>query len=237
MSYSELLVIPYNIEKHGEQVQLLLDKYLKPTYLDRMGLRADEVTEKDCLAEDILDSRGVFAKKFEGCSFVVVNKWSRVLGCQLNYYVKKEQFKSDFVDSNFKIMNDYSYKESVRKYCQHRYALCRNWLPLFRTFNMRKLLYLETVLFHPDIRGLKDNKLMLEIVKRIHAVCDKDCGVLLEMMWPLDKFIKYNPLESSMVVGDVDGDGYVLIERTISYDKFVIPVLFKPPEELKKSKL
>jgi len=38
----DLKIIPYNIQEHGEQVQDLVNKYLIPTYLKRMGLHADE---------------------------------------------------------------------------------------------------------------------------------------------------------------------------------------------------
>ena len=225
-----LNIVPYNVQKHGEQVQDLMNKYLIPTYLKRMGLRVGEVTDKYYLAEDVLHPQAAMNTKFEeGFSFVAVDKSYRVLGCHLCYHVTKKQFKSDFVDSNYEIMNDDSYKESVRKYCQHRYAVCRDWPDLYDTYGMEKILYMESVILHPDIRGgHTHHKLELSSV----VACDERHGILVEGMWPVKKFLEVHP-ESSVgqVLGDVEEHtGFVLIERNLSYDGYVTPVYFRPPK-------
>ena len=49
MSEKELVIIPYKIQEHAEQVQGFMDKYMVPKNLERMGLRINEVTEKHYL--------------------------------------------------------------------------------------------------------------------------------------------------------------------------------------------
>jgi len=224
----DLKIIPYNIQEHGEQVQDLVNKYLIPTYLKRMGLHADELTDKYYLAEEILHPRGAMDEKFvEGLSFVAVDKSNRVLGCHLSYYVTKDQFNSHFVENNYKVMKDKSYKESVRKYCQHCYFIWRDCLHLYDSYHMEKLLYLESVILHPDIRG-RGTDLKLEF-SSIRA-CNERHGILVDGMWPIMKLLEVLPdFLADGVVGDVKDLGFILLERTISYDGYVVPVFFKPP--------
>jgi hypothetical protein len=221
MSEQELEIVRYCIQKHGEQVQHLLNEYLIPISLKRMGLRADEVTERHYHVEDVLEPRGAFDIRFEGFSFVAIDGSSRVVGCQLNYFVDEKDFDDVFVKHNKILMSDESFRESVRKYCQHRYAVSLEIFNIYRRFNVKRLLYLETTCVHPDNRGA--NLFPLFIQASLDATLE---GVLIEGQWSIKSFMRNN--QSLDVIGDILPNGLIALKRILSYDRYVIPIYFRP---------
>ena len=162
---------------------------------------------------------------------MAVDKSNRVRAFSMGYYVDKKDFKS-IIDGYYEVMNDASYKESVRKYSQHRFAVCRNWLHLYDTYRMEKLYYLETVFLHPELRGARGQ--YSKIQNRLNfAVCEAlehGCGLIVEGMWTISNYMKYRPPSMSWAIGDSGEFDLTLIERTVSYDGYVIPVFFRAPK-------
>ena len=118
-----LEIVEYDIEKHSDEVQKLLNEYLVPTYCKRLGITQNERL-KYAEVEDILHPNLAKDPKFEKFSLVALDESGEVVGLSLNYMVTKQQFQNNFLNNNLMIGKDLNYKESIRKYCQHRYAVC-----------------------------------------------------------------------------------------------------------------
>ena len=61
--------IIHKIQNHGKEVQRLVNKYLIPSYISRLGIKPEE-REFYAKVEDVLDTQSAFNPKFETNSYV-----------------------------------------------------------------------------------------------------------------------------------------------------------------------
>ena len=214
----------YKIQKHGKEVQGLVDKYLIPSYISRLGIKPEE-REFYAKVEDVLDTQSAFNPKFEANSYVSIDQESgRIIGCALSYIVTRDFYKNNFVDINKKIGSDESYPEHIRKYARHRYVVCHDLIQLFDDHNVKDMIYYESTIIHPGYRG---SALNLDLLSKVDSGRGR-YGILFEGMIP--------PGKSQHGIGLVPGDynwkpiGCKLLKCLYSYDGYVIPVWFIPPK-------
>lgn len=211
-------------------MQSLLDKHLIPVSARRLGLRLEDIEKRHYLAESVLDSRRVFDKSLEECSLVAMDtNTGQVVGCQINYFLDKKEYEKEFIQINKTIMADKSYEESVRRYCQHRLAVSQDMFNVYDKLGVERLLYLETTCILPNYRqkyGLKEKLI-------IASLNLTDEAVLTEGQWSIESYMQR---KEKNVMGEIFPSGFVMYRRYLSYDNYVIPVLYLPPRT-KKAKL
>ena len=89
-------------------MQGLVDKYLIPSYISRLGIKPEE-REFYAKVKDVLDTQSAFNPKFETNSYVSIDQKSgKIVGCILCY-------KENFIDINKKIGSDESYPKHIGK--------------------------------------------------------------------------------------------------------------------------
>ena len=217
----EFQILPYDIQKHGAQVQELYDKYLVPTDLKRLGIEEHE-RETYSHIEDVVAVNSVFNPKFVGFSFVAVDKSGKVVAAHLNYLMDKEYCKREFVELNRKIVEENTEKESILKYCQHRYEVCKILYDLYEKYGFERAVYLESGFSHPDVRGLGlHQRLILKVASHTNEV------LLAELQIPLDVYVKNWGVHGyTLGTGIPHYDGF-MVNRILSYDLFVIPIFIR----------
>ena len=220
----EFQILPYDIQKHGAQVQELYDKYLVPTDLKRLGIEEHE-REKYSHIEDVVAVNAAFNPKFVGFSFVAVDSFGQVVGALLSYMMDKEYCKREFVELNRKIVEENKEKESILKYCQHRYEVCKILHGLYEKYNFKRAIYLESIFLHPDVRG-KGLKQRLDkmLISQTNEV------IFVEGQIPVDVYIKHYGLNGTVIGEIVSYNGFLMVNRILSYDLFVIPIEIRLPK-------
>uniref|UniRef100_A0A7M5X0N6 Uncharacterized protein n=1 Tax=Clytia hemisphaerica TaxID=252671 RepID=A0A7M5X0N6_9CNID len=229
-----LEIVVYNIEKHSGEVQKLLDEYLVPTYYKRMGITQDERL-KYAHIEDILHPNLAKDPKFNKFSLVAVEKDSgEVVALGLSYLITKQEFQEDFVDLNKRISNDQNYSPEIRKYCQHRYAVCHPILEYYDKFGIDELIYLEDVVTTRKYRGLGVHVAIMGVAFEKFG---HEYGFLSEGMVPVEKFITEKKFQNHewSPIGTWVSDRWYLVNKQFSYDGYICPVFISGP--VPKSKL
>ena len=219
----EFHIIPYDIQKHGTQVQELYDKYLVPTDLKRLGIEEHE-REKYSHIEDVVAVNAAFDEKFVGFSFVAVDSFGQVVGAQLSYMVDKELCKREFVELNQKIVEEKKEKESILKYCQHRYEVCKILYGLYERYGFERAIYLESTFLHPGARGKGLNK---RLVDKLYSHTNE--VIYVEGQIPVDVYIKHYGLNGTVLGNVVVHNGFLMAGRILSYDLFVVPIEIRLP--------
>ena len=224
-----LEIVEYDIENHSDEVQKLLDEYLLPTYYKRLGITQNERL-KYAEIEDILHPNLAKDPKFNKFSLVAIDENSgKVVALGLSYLATKENFREDFVDLNKRISNDPNYSQEIRKYCQHRYAVCHPILEFYDRFGLDKLIYLEDTVVARKYRGLGVHIVMTNLLTEKFG---NEYGFLSEGMIPVEKLLtaeKFIDLEWN-VIGTWRAEGWYTVNRQLSYDGYVCPVNIFPPK-------
>ena len=112
-------IIRYNVKQRGEQVQNLLDRYMIPTYLKRMGLKPEQKLEY-LHCEPALDPNDTYDRKLEDYSLVVIENDSNnnVIGCQTNYFLSRTMISEKL--KGFQEIIDRKEDDMLHEYCKHR---------------------------------------------------------------------------------------------------------------------
>ena len=84
---------------------------------------------------------------------MVVDRSEKVVGAQMNYLMDKDCCKREFVELNRKIVEENKEKESILKYCQHRYEVSRILYGVYEKYGFERAVYLESTFLHSDVRG------------------------------------------------------------------------------------
>ena len=213
----------YNVQKHAKQARKLIDHYLLPTYYQRMGIKAEE-SSKYIDVEDILDPQSIMDPRYEQTSKVAFNQSGDMVGLHLSYFVDKPSWQKEFIDASREYFEDKSLKESVRKYCKHRYEVCEGLDDLYDRYQVEKFIYFESTIVHPDYRRMG---ISLANQKKAYEEFGTKYGILTESQTP--KYLvdtgKIKTLEQT-----VPGvDGFVILKDIRSYDDFIVVVAFRPP--------
>eukprot|EP00111_Clytia_hemisphaerica_P014855 TCONS_00043757-protein len=231
---NKLEIVEYNIEKHSGEVQKILDEHLIPIYLKRMEITQDERL-KYAHIENVLHPNLAKNPKFENFSMVTLDEAGKVVGLGLSYMVTKQDFQETFIDLNLRVVNDSSYKESIRKYCQHRYAVCYPLARFFDEYNIDQMVYTEDAVVLPQYRGRGINNNMYELMM---AEFGHKHAFFAEEMMPVQNIVTSGGLKHELdVIGTWDSDGWLCIDRQLSYDGYLCPLFFKPLTHVHKSKL
>ena len=224
-------IVPYEIEKHGSQVQALYDKYIVPESYKRMGIKAEE-RHKFCHIEDVLTVNAVFDEKFSGYSFVVVDSSGKVRGAQLAYLLNKATLKKDFVDVNEQIVKNKQHAEYVLRYCQHRHEVSKILYNLYEEYDFDRAVYLESTFLDKGARG---NGLNLQTTEALAKFSNE--VILVEGQIPVNVYVKH-PVYASIPIGQQTfHPGFKLVNRILSYDLYVVPIEIRLPSNIKLSKL
>uniref|UniRef100_A0A7M5XI32 Uncharacterized protein n=1 Tax=Clytia hemisphaerica TaxID=252671 RepID=A0A7M5XI32_9CNID len=215
---TQFQIAPYEIQKHAAQVQELYDRYLIPTYLKRLGIGEDERTQYSDI-EDVLDVNAAYNEKFEGFSFVVIDSSGQVKGVQLSYMFGKDDCENAFPELNRKVVEENKHKESIMKYCQHRYEVCKILYDLYERYGFERAIYLESTVLHPDVRGKGINQRLTD-----HLTSHTDEVIFVEGQIPVDVYIKHYGLNATLIGEMVAHNGFLMVTRILSYDLFVVPI-------------
>ena len=221
---ASLRISNYCIKRHSAQVQKLLDTYLTPMYCQRLKIPLKD-RSKYTKIEDCLDSEASTSPKFEGQSHVAIDESSgKIVACQLNYFVSRDTFQKEFIDSNQKIAGDLSFSENIRKYCQHRYTVCHDLTDLYQKYNLEKILYMETTVILPEYRRLRIPDMLQDPVYDNYP----EDGILAEGMLNVASYLA-GGLETNKLIQAAKRGEMIYCKRVLSYDGFVVPVVFRPP--------
>ena len=231
-------VTNYKIADHAKGAQKLIDRYLIPFYLERMGIKAEDRVKYSHI-EDVLDPNRILDPAFEFASYVALNGKGEVVGCYLNYKVTRSRFLKEWLENDKRYASDSNLPKSVRDYCQHSYSLFDGLeRAIFDQYNLDEIIYCESFVTDPKYRGHHLADLSKEMNEKDHGV---KYHFLVDSTLPIDLYMsKKNNVLFLSPVGSVNED-YELIRRLFTYDKHVVLVEFSTPalmsSLLKKSKL
>ena len=209
-------------------MQELYDKYLVPTDLKRLGIEEHE-REKYSHIEDVVAVNAAFNEKFVGFSFVVVDRFGQVVGASLSYMMDKELCKREFVELNRKIVEENNEKKSILKYCQHRYEVCKFLYGLYEKYRFERAVYMESIFLHPDVRGRGLNqRLDKKLMSHTNEI------IFVEGQIPLEFYVNHYGVNGNVLGMPVPYyEEFLLVNRILSYDLFVIPIEIRLPKNSK----
>lgn len=166
-------------KKHIPAVKELFDKYLIPNYLRRMGITKEELTDDIIKFETILDPEVTSEKYYQQYSMVCVdrNLNDKVVGCYMCYPLDEAEYNESLVDSAKRYLLLKNQPESVRSYAK---ALIRSneGLNIFQEYNLKKILYIETVIIDATYRGNEIIKNFFHL-SRDRALKDNNISAIL----------------------------------------------------------
>uniref|UniRef100_A0A7M5V3Q8 Uncharacterized protein n=1 Tax=Clytia hemisphaerica TaxID=252671 RepID=A0A7M5V3Q8_9CNID len=161
---------------------------------------------------------------YEQTSKVALNQSGDMVGLHLSYFVDKPSWQKDFIGSSKEGAHNKNFKESVRKYSQHRYEVCKGVDELFDRYQLEKFIYFESTIVHPDYRRMGISQANQKLA---YEEFGTKYGILTESQTP--KYLvdtgKIKTLEQT-----VPGvDGFEILKDIRSYDDFIVVVTFRPP--------
>ena len=212
-------IIRYNINKHGKQMQNLLDKYIIPTYIKRMGLTPDQQSEY-AEFEPVLDPKSAFHKRLKDHSLVAVNGDGKLIGCQTNYFLHKKEVIEE-VKNLKKMINISSSDEEglLAEYCRHRLRITNETVQLLRSYpTVSKAFYLESTILIPSWRG---QNISAELHSQSLNIVGPEAFVLLEGMMPNEKYDEGINIRSDI--------GFIKYYADFTKDGFACPIYYRPP--------
>uniref|UniRef100_A0A7M5VCW0 Uncharacterized protein n=1 Tax=Clytia hemisphaerica TaxID=252671 RepID=A0A7M5VCW0_9CNID len=222
---NKLTIYRYNIKQHAEQVQALIEKYLVPMYYKRLGIKENE-RSKYIHVEDCLDPKSADNPKFEDVSYVAIDENDRIVGCNMNYFVTKQDFQQNFINFVEQGAQNRENPESLRRFAKHRYEVCHNLVNLFDDYNLEKLFYIESGIVVPEYRGVK---LSLEMTSKACQRFGEEHGILWEGMLQ-NRLVESGEANSEFNVPGIDG--FVSLKKILSYDEYLVNVAFRPPKKI-----
>ena len=210
-------IIRYNIKDHAKEVQSLLEKYIVPTYLRRMGLTPEERMEYVDF-KPVLDPKGAFNKKFEPNSLVAVDNDGKMIGCQTSFYMDTYSYledlnkmiehfahkQNDCLQSNFKdlLIEAHEYNKVVEKFP-----------------GTDRIVFLESTIVDPQWRK---QMISTELHKESLNILDDGELVLLEGMMPTRVNVDKDVQKHLRI-------GFKLHATLFKYDGYGGPILYRPP--------
>ena len=218
----------YQISKHGKEVQNLLDKYMIPVYLKRMGLTAEQ--QKDHVEiEYILDPKGAYNPNLDGLSLVVLDENQKVRACQTNYYMNIKTSKQELAEyKQFLASCDIDKQSKLWKYLEQRNDFFDDYIKSIDNLLMKtsidRFLCIESTIIDPKWRG----RGLAEILhkKSAYEVAHNEMAILEGMMpkrfW--ERNLKYH----------IDYCGFTLFSEGIAYDDYACPAWYKLPNYTEK---
>ena len=209
-------------DSHIEGVQRLYELYLIPTYLQRLRLPfsstdRDEISEYS-FVEEILNIDIVKDERYRDVSVVVLDVNNKVVACSFNYLVDEKMFEENFDKENLRLSRDNSLAPDLRVYLKHQHDIWQG-LDLFQKYNLRKLLYQETVIVCPEYRHKGLSVFLMRYTAKIFAhKCD---AVLNDSQ--IDMAI-YKKLLAKNVSPEKPLPGSITLRSLVSYDDFFVTV-------------
>ena len=211
-------IIRYNVNQHGKQMQNLLDKYIIPTYIKRMGLTPDQQL-KYVECEPALDPNGAFDRKLEEHSLVVVDNTS-VIGCQTNYFLSSKMISDE--QERFQEIVDCKKYGILHEYCKHRVKMMTEIAKLIvkHPVNEEGAFYIESTIAHPDWRNQN-------ISRNLHSKSVDNAGhkelVIMEGMMPKHLYENSKSWRKPFQIG------FKLHSIEFTYDDYACPLWYRPP--------
>jgi len=139
-------------EKHIPEVKDLFNKYLLPTYYERLGITKQQITDDIIELEDNVHSNVVSSERFRECSLVCVDENNKVIACQLNHFLDEDGYNSYFIEPPQKYLKLPNKSKETREYAE--YILnAYNGHDLFNRYNINRVFYLESTIVLPEYRG------------------------------------------------------------------------------------
>ena len=204
-------------ESHIKQVQNLYELYLMPTYIHRLNLPYSasdhEEIRKYGFIEEILNIDNVKSEKYRDHSVVLLDQNNNVVACSFNYLVNEKQFEEDFIEGNLRLLQDQSLAHNHRLYLEHQ---CDVWqgLDFFQKYNLRTVLYQETIVIHPDYRHKGLSGFLMRYTARIFA--DQCDAILNDTQFPMELYKRAQ--------GKHPLPGAIELRQIVSYDNFLVHV-------------
>lgn len=209
-------------ESHIKQVQKLYELYLIPTYIQRLNLpyaaTDHEQLRKYDYIEEILNIDNVKRERYKDYSIVVLDQNDRVVACSFNYLINEKQFEEDFIQENLRLSQDQSLLQEQRVYLKHQFDIWQG-LDLFQKYNLRTVLYQETVIILPEYRHKGMSGFLRRHTARIFA--DQCDAVLSDSQFPMSLFRKM--VESGTQTKN-PMPGLIELRQIVSYDDFLVYV-------------
>ena len=221
---NKLTISRYNIKQHGKQVQALMEKYLIPTYLKRLGIKESERSNYIDV-EDCLDPKSVENPKFEDVSYVAVEEKGRIVACGMNYFITKSDFQLNFIDYVKQGAENMDSPASLRHFAEHRYEVCHDLVNLFDEYNLEKLFYIESGIVVPEYRR---KKLTMELFSKACHRFGEEHGILWEGMLR-NQLVESGEVNPELRIPGIDG--FISLKKILSHDDYFVNVAFRPPKK------
>jgi len=176
-------------EKHIPEVRELFNTYLVPTLYKRLGITKQQITGDIIELEDVVHPDVVSFEIYRECSLVCVDTDdnSKVVGCQLNYFLDEDRFNACLVEAPKKYLKLSNKSKKTREYAEYLLNVYDGH-DLFNRYNLKRILYLESSVILPEFRG---QNIMRNLMKKSADYFTKEGdGVLAESLIPLKKMKK-----------------------------------------------
>ena len=210
-------IIKYNIKQHGKQMQNLLDKYIIPTYMKRMGLKPEQQMEY-AEFEPALDPKGAYHKRLENHSLVAVDDDGKLIGCQTNFFLQKREILEETKKLEEMVTSRRKLEDLFTEYCRHRLKIENKILQLLSGYpTIEKVFYLESTILEPSWRR---QNLSAELHFQSLNVAGPEAFILIEGMMPLKKYLE------GINRRDI---GYIMHSVDFTKDGFACPIFYRPP--------
>lgn len=210
-------IIKYNVKQHGKEMQNLLDKYIIPTYMKRMGLKPEQQMEY-AEFESVLDPKSAYHKRLEDHSLVALDNDGKLIGCQTNYFIPLKEALEDIKELKRMLASRTSLEDPFTEYCRHRLRIGNEFLQLLRNYpTVEKAFYLESTIVEPSWRG---QNISADLHEESLNVAGPEAFVLLEGMMPIEKYLEGVNRRNI---------GCMLHTTDFTKDGFACPIFYRPP--------
>lgn len=221
-------ILRYNIKDHAKGMQNLLDKYIVPNYLKRMGLSPEnQLAFVDY--EPVLDPIAAYDKKLEPHSLVAVDNDGKMIGCQTNFYMDtnsylEDEFKLDIQsDSNQlrDIIDSISNKASdTHKWFEDVSKTAIQLNDIFETYRTEKFVVMESTVVDMNWRK---HDIAFDLHKESLNVLNENELIILEGMVP--GFVSLEKTIQRQI-----NIGFRFHSTLFKNDGYAGPIFYRPPQ-------
>eukprot|EP00111_Clytia_hemisphaerica_P001235 TCONS_00003513-protein len=221
-------IVRYQISKHGKEVQNLLDKYMIPVYLKRMGLTAEQQKDHASI-EYILDPKGAYNSNLDGLSLVVLDENETVRACQTNYYIDVEKCKRELTEFKQWLAScDIDRQSKLWGYLEQRNEFFDDYTKLMDKLTQRmdiaRFLCIESTIIDPKWRGRGLASILHK--KSAYEVAHNEMAIL-EGMMPNKYWQRRMEYHKNYC-------GFTLFSKSVAYDDYACPAWYKLPNDTEK---
>ena len=159
-------------KKHVKEVQLMVDKYLVPTYFKRLNISKGDLTPEIIEFEPVFGDYYVeyMQKYYSKYSMVCESNDGKVVSAMLNSYFTKKEFLYFAVTSNEEYLEQPITCQEVKENAQFQVELFKNFHLVLQRLKVNNVLYSYSAITLPAYRG---KRLLQNMLKQVESLLEK----------------------------------------------------------------